>query len=170
MGRRNNNSSSYKHNNRNDISRRNNKEIGVYIVFAIVSPIITKITGKDIKLSDYKLPESEIPQQSTIDTNAYIESTYINTIKQDIIENIRKKGYKVKDISIEIQTDEENYGNINKINLEISKDDEQISNIEPIEIDLTKAPKQEEGISTEEIQELKEFLQNTYGTEEILIN
>lgn len=95
--------------------------IGTYIVFVIISPIITKFTGKEISLGEFKLPDVGKYEQKTIDTNAYIESTYINTIKQDIIENIEKKGYEVEDITIEIETAEENYGNINKINLKVSK-------------------------------------------------
>jgi len=144
--------------------------IGAYIVFVIVSPIITKITGKEISLSSFKLPEVETINQPTIDTNAYIEDTYINTIKQDIIGNIEQKGYKVDEINVEIETEEENYGNITKINLKISKEEIQNGNIEPIEIDLSSEPKKTETISEEEIQELKEFLQTTYGTENILVN
>lgn len=143
--------------------------IGAYIVFVITSPIITKITGKEIKLSDYKLPETETIKQSAIDTNAYIENTYINTIKKDIIENIGNKGYKVKDINIEIETEEENYGNINKIDLTISKGNMQEGNIEPIEIDISNKPEQKEQIQEDEIQELKEFLRSTYGTENIFV-
>lgn len=144
--------------------------IGAYIVFVIVSPIITKLTGKEIILSSFKLPEVQANAQTAIDTNAYIESTYINTIKQGIIDNIQEKGYKVHDISIEIEKDGENYGNINKIDLKISKEDVQNGNIKPVEINISEAPQKNEMISAEEIQELKEFLQSTYGTENILIN
>jgi len=144
--------------------------IGAYIVFVIVSPIITKITGKEISLSSFKLPEVEAANQPTIDTNAYIESTYINTIKQDIIDNIEQKGYKVDEINIEIETEEENYGNITKINLKISKEEIQNSNIKPIEINISAEQKKEETPPAEEMQSLKEFLQNTYGTENIIIN
>ena len=144
--------------------------IGAYIVFIIVSPIITKVTGKEISLSSFKLPEVETANQPTIDTNAYIESTYINTIKQDIIDNIEQKGYKVDEINIEIETEEENYGNITKINLKISKEKIQNSNIEPIKIDIDEEPKEVETILEEEIQELEEFLESTYGTKNILIN
>jgi len=144
--------------------------IGAYIVFVIVSPIITKLTGKEILLSSFKIPEVHATEQTAIDTNAYIESTYINTIKQDIIDNIKEKGYKVNEISIEIETDEENYGNINKIDLKISKENAQNSNIEPVEINISEAPKEAETIPEEEIQELKEFLEENYGTKDISIS
>ena len=48
--------------------------IGAYIVFIIISPIITKITGKEISLS-YKLPEANTKAINTIDTNVYNQLT-----------------------------------------------------------------------------------------------
>jgi len=144
--------------------------IGTYIVFVIVSPIITKLTGKEITLSSFKLPETQIQTENTINTNAYIESTYINTIKQDIIKNIENKGYKVEEIKVEIETEKENYGNINEINLKISKDNAKNSNIEPIEINLSNETEQKEQILEDEIQNLKNFIKTTYATENVLIN
>ena len=77
--------------------------IGVYIVFAIISPIISKITGKEISLKTFEIPEESSKVTSAIDTNAYIENTYINKIKEDIIKNIEEKGYKVSSIKIDIE-------------------------------------------------------------------
>lgn len=146
--------------------------IGAYIVFVIVSPIITKITGKEFNLGSYKLPEMEQSKQTVIDTNTYIENTYINKIKQDIIENIEKKGYKVIKVTIDIDKTEENYGNINGINLKLSKKDkDNVTNtIEPIEININDKAEQNESLLTEEIQELKSYLKTNYGTENIVIN
>ena len=138
--------------------------IGAYIVFVIVSPIITKITGKEFNLGSYKLLEMEQSKQTAIDTNT------INKIKQDIIENIEKKGYKVIKVTIDIDKTEENYGNINSINLKISKKDNLTNTIEPIEIDINDKAKQNESLLTEEIQELKSYLKTNYGTENIVIN
>lgn len=145
--------------------------IGAYIVFIIVSPIISKITGKEIELKSFELPETKAKQESiSLDTNAYIEDIYINNIKQDIIENIETKGYNVKNITIDIDKTEENYGNINSINLEISKQEEKQSSIEPIEININAEAEQNETITENEVQELREFLKETYGTENIIIN
>lgn len=142
--------------------------IGVYIVFVIVSPIFTKITGKEINLKLYELPEKSKMQVNAINTNAYIETTYINKLKQDIIENIKQKGYKVIDINIEIEQQETNYGNVNKINLKVTKTG-QTGVIEPVEIDLSKE-KKVQTIGQEEIQNLKNYLKENYGAEEIKIN
>lgn len=144
--------------------------IGAYIVFVIVSPIITKITGKEIDLSSYELSETEKYQIASIDTNAYIESTYINSIKQDIIENIEKKGYKVEKLSIEIDKTEEKYGEINQMILKISKQGTAVSTVEPVEININSETKKEEAVPLEGMQELKDFLKETYGTENISIN
>ena len=94
--------------------------IGTFIVFVIISPIITKVTGKEISLNTYEMPEIEQYQEEIkIDTNSYIESTNIKNIEQDIIGNIEEKGYEVQEISIDIDTTEENYGLIKRINLYI---------------------------------------------------
>lgn len=145
--------------------------IGTYIVFAIISPIITKISGKEINLSSYKLPENQTQVIANIDTNAYIESTYINTIKQDIIKNIENKGYKVENMDITINNGEENYGTIQKIKLKLTKQNKEIGNIEPIEINIENTTAtQETVLDNAEIQNLKTFLQETYGAQEISIN
>ena len=142
--------------------------IGVYIIFVIISPLITKLTGKEINFSKYKLPEIEKPQ-TTIDTNAYIESTYINKIKKEIMDTINKEGYNVENIELEIETKEENYGNIKKIELIISNKNNKISNIEPVNIDITSDNKKE-NITEEEKQKVKNNLKEIYGAENILIN
>lgn len=46
---------------------------------------------------------------------------YTENIKTDIKQKMLNKGYEVKDISINIQTGEQNYGNIEKIVLKIRK-------------------------------------------------
>lgn len=144
--------------------------IGTYIVFVIISPIITKITGKQIDLSSYKLPETEKQKTVSIDTNAYIESTYINTIKEEIIKNIEEKGYKITKITIDIDKTEENYGNINSINMKISKQNNSSSTIEPVEIDINNEDIPKENISDEEIKEIEKFLSETYSAKNIAIN
>lgn len=143
--------------------------IGTYIVFVIVSPIITKITGKDISLNVYKLPENEKYKITEINTNAYVETTYINNIKQDIIENIENKGYKVESVNVEINTAEENYGAIDKIFLKISKKNLEVSNVELVEININNKIETIESNDTVEFNELKNFLKEIYGTENITI-
>jgi len=66
--------------------------IGTYMVFVIISPIISKVTGKEVKLEMYEYPETNEYAISSIDTNAYIEDTYINSIKQEVTNNMKAKG------------------------------------------------------------------------------
>jgi len=66
--------------------------MGVYIVFIIISPIITKLTGKEINLSEYIMPEKIEYRTTSIDTNQYIEKTYKESIKSEIIKTIKEEG------------------------------------------------------------------------------
>ena len=147
--------------------------IGVYIVFAIISPIMTKITGKEFKLKSYELPSTQAKQTTAIDTNEYIEKTYIEKIKQDIKENIEKMGYKVNQISLEINNSEENYGQIKTIKMNIIKEENRLSKIEQVEIYIgNKIEKEIEDIDQTEKSMIKNYLSNTCGVskEQIYVN
>lgn len=147
--------------------------IGVYIIFTIVSPVITKITGKEIDISKYVNAQTEKYQTkeiATIDTNYYIKQTYIENIKKDITKEIETRGYKLNNLDIEIEETEKEYGKIKKMQLGISNN---ISNVKPIEISVNKTESNKKNeISTEEIENIKSFLKTTYGVEaeNIIIN
>lgn len=144
--------------------------IGAYLIFVIISPIVVKITSKEIKLSSYELPEIKQQKIKEIDINTYVEATYINTIKQEIIKSIEEKGYKVSNIKIDIERKNEEYGNINKIELIISKKVANASSIEPINININSKTKKEDTFTKEEIQEIKKYLEEEYGVGHVLIN
>lgn len=143
--------------------------IGTYIVFVIVSPVVTKITGKKIDFNAYKMPETKMQKITTIDTNAYIETTYINKIKEDIIKNMKEKGYKVTKVEIDIEQNDNNYGKIKSIFLNISKD-KIVSNIEPVEINIKNETNTKEEITEEEAEKIKVYLESNYGATDIRIN
>jgi len=146
--------------------------MGVYIVFIIISPIITKLTGKEINLSEYIMPEKIEYRTTSIDTNQYIEKTYKESIKSEIIKTIKEEGYNVKKVEIKINSAEENYGDINYIKIQIGKNKEISNEIEPVKIELEENMEKEEELSEEEIERLKEIITQTYGTkkEDIIIN
>lgn len=144
--------------------------IGVYVVFVIISPIITKITGKEIKISSYELPKIETKETISINTNAYIETEYINKIKKDIIKNIEEKGYKVLEINLDIEDKKDTFGNIKKIKLKISKQELKSDDEKKITVNIGNLTKQQANITEEEIIEIKDFIKNNYGTENIFIN
>lgn len=136
--------------------------IGTYIVFVVISPIISKITGKEIKLDlfDYTTT-TQAYNIASIDTNAYIESTYINNLKSKIIQDIKNKGYIVKDVIIKLEESEQDYGNINEIEIVLKKDNN-VKEIDKIKVKI----KEDNEIKTsvDEFEELKEYLSQNYGT------
>ncbi len=89
--------------------------IGVYVLFTIVSPVITKFTGKTVQVSDIldldkyiEETEESMKVQNTIqDSNqSSILEVYSSGIKDDMKAKIEAKGYKVNDIAIEVANDE----------------------------------------------------------------
>ena len=110
------------------IPKGNNKKyikviIGVYILFTIISPVINKITGDNIKLDfnyekyfnnymNYEIQSNAI----TTTNNQNIEDIYIQNLKKDIINKVEERGVKVNNIQLDINfEDYTSYGNINKI-------------------------------------------------------
>ena len=99
--------------------------IGVYILFSIVSPVITKVTGSEFRVSDIYDINSYI-EASTKSTQDYAEINKENQIKQiyetnlkkDMKQKIEEKGYKVKSIFLELANDEQY--TLKKINISLS--------------------------------------------------
>ncbi len=110
--------------------------IGIYVLFTIVSPIITKFTGESIQVSevlelDKYIVEAEeaAKAQNTIknDNQDNIMKVYLSGIKSDMKAKIEAKGYNVKSIDVGV-TDDETY-KIQYINLSV-EENENISNPE----------------------------------------
>lgn len=147
--------------------------IGVYIVFAIISPIIAQITGKKINLKEYELPQTKSYEVTSLDTDAYIEKTYINKIKQEIKDGLKENGFTVNRMDIEIEKDDNNYGSINSMKINISKNNNDIKQIETINININNEIKTgEKNLTDEEINNIKNYLNANYGInmEKIYIN
>ena len=90
--------------------------IGVYVLFTILSPIITKLTGKNIEVSNIleldqyieEAKESANVQNSLQNENQNnIMSIYSAGIKDDIKAKIEAKGYEVYSVDIEVSDNEE---------------------------------------------------------------
>lgn len=170
------------------IPEGNNKKyvktvIGLYILFTIIYPLITKIsnnkfnfdsiiakTSKEVSMYDSKVTNS-------IETNTYIENTYKNNLKEKIKEKIEEKGYIVLDFNIYIETqNEESYGQINSIVLKLQKANKEqntingVNKIEEINVDIknskTENLKKEKELTDSEIKTIKEYLNNSYSIEE----
>lgn len=161
------------------LPENNNKKyikmvIGVYILFAILSPIITVIKNKEYEFNiqdyqkyfenTYQVSSNKISENN--DQN--IEEIYKNNIEKDIIQKINNKGYEVNEISIDIQTTEENYGNINKIVLKIEKEKlDKINSISVNKVEINKSDNENSiennNLDKSEIKEIKQYLSDTYN-------
>lgn len=100
--------------------------IGVYILFSIVSPVINKVTGTSFQVSDIFNIDEYIEASSS---NTYqnleqsqeeqIKEIYISSLKSDMKEKIESKGYKVEEITLEVENNEEY--TLEKITLDLKK-------------------------------------------------
>lgn len=103
--------------------------IGMYILFAIVSPIIAKISGGKIDVNniiDTSAYAEEINNNNNkiskkLDSNSSrtIKDIYIENLKSDIKSKVKSKGYSIDSIYIDAK-DDKNY-TIEKINLCLEK-------------------------------------------------
>ena len=151
---------------------------GIYVVFTIVGPIISKINRKESlnleKYLNYYNNNNVIETSLVIDNNKYVEELYKERICTDIKTKIHALGYNVKTIDIEIEeNDEESYGSILKLYLKIDKNQEDeykenIIYIEPVIIDKEKNIEEKE-INDDEVEEIKEYLKTTYFIDEKII-
>ncbi|MCI8346006.1 MAG: stage III sporulation protein AF [Clostridia bacterium] len=165
--------------------------IGVYIVFSIVSPIISKFTGSELKLEsiidinkyEEKIASYEIDTKNLENTNKYnIKEVYILNLKKDIKAKIEDKGYIVNSIQIEIEnTDEYKVKNINmtlskRENKKEETEEKSINEIEKVNIEVkienstTEEPSEMIRLTTKEINEIKEYISSVYEIDKKDIN
>jgi len=168
--------------------------IGVYILFTIISPVITKFTGKTITVSDVidldkyinGVKEKENIQNLLQEENsASIRDIYIGNLKADIQNKLKGKGYIVTKINLDVGYDD-NY-TLNKIVLNVSKEDEEnteesdnttnttIEAINEINIhvsnetstaDVTNEENKESNLSNSDKKEIKKYLSSVYEIKE----
>lgn len=149
--------------------------IGVYVLFTIIQPVITKLTGNEINLNDFnynKYFKDTVQISSSTekfeDTNSkLIKQTYIDSIKRDIKQKMELKGFKVLNCELDITQDENLLKNI-ELNLEkIKKDENKNSNnkIQVNEVNISKniiSENKKETISDKDKEELKKYLSEEY--------
>lgn len=149
--------------------------IGVYVLFTIIQPVITRLTGNEINFNDFnynKYLKNTIQTSSSTDkfedTNSkLIKQTYIDSIKRDIKQKMELKGFKVLNCELDITQDEKLLKNI-ELNLEkIKKDENKNSNnkIQVNEVNISKniiSENKKETISDKDKEELKKYLSEEY--------
>lgn len=171
--------------------------IGLYVLFTIIQPIITKVTGNNIEISDFnykKYFDEDVLESSSQDfednNSKLIEQAYIDNIKSDIKKKIKQKGYEVIICNVNIinSGNEEEYGTIENINLKIKKlaDEKKsieetcnIIKVENVDINIsnsnnnsTNNTEEKSNISEKEKTEIIEHLANEYSInkKDIVIN
>lgn len=164
--------------------------IGVYIVFSIVSPVISKFTGNEFKLDSIidinkyedKISSYEIDTKNLESTNnSNIKEVYILNLKKDIKAKIEDKGYIVNSIQIEIENTQEY--KVKNVNMTISKRESkkkieanEINEIEKVNIEvkiensITEETDQMIRITAKEINEIKEYISSVYEIDKNNIN
>lgn len=135
--------------------------IGIYVLFTIVSPVITKFTGETIEVSDildldkYVEEAEDVAIQNTVQSNNQIMEVYSSGIKEDLKAKIEAKGYMVNSIDIGIANDE-SYS-ITDITIDVEKEEkvdgnEMVENEENMgEADSTNKVEQIENVNKVEI-------------------
>lgn len=143
--------------------------IGIYVVFTIISPIISKTNNNTIDLNKYfKMENNKTIETSSpvvVDTNEYIEEVYKEKLKTDIKTKIEAMNYSVKNIDLEIETEnEENYGAILELELCVlqKQQEPQKSNIQIEKIVIGEEKKEESGISDKEKEKIKQSISSIY--------
>ncbi|MBO4816580.1 MAG: stage III sporulation protein AF [Clostridia bacterium] len=150
--------------------------LGMYIMFSIVYPIVNFVSKGNINLNSIITSANKEINMNTIDieTNKYIESTYKNNLKENITNELTKKGYKVLNLNLYVETeDNKRYGQINSLVMNIEKINEElkqtenVNNVEEIKIDISnnKTEIKDEEIPKNEIDNLKGYLENSYSIE-----
>ena len=114
--------------------------IGVYILFSIISPVISKITGKGFNISEeLNLEVDSKAIYNSLDKNNSnnIMDIYVSNLKSDIISKLKNKGYETIECEVKIKN-EETY-EIEALNLNLKKiksnnaDTEEENNNEDVE-------------------------------------
>lgn len=148
--------------------------IGIYVLFSIVQPIATKITGKEFKIdTNYEKYFNDDILKTSSDTfennnSKLIEQTYIDNIKSNIKAKIEQKGYSLASCNVNIVTNSENYGAIRNITLRLKETEEENTNsiveIEKVEVNLNnKEVDTKNNITIEEKQSIIEYLAGEYS-------
>ena len=158
--------------------------IGVYVLFTIISPVISKITGKTIQVSDILelnkyIEETENNSKLYVtldeDNSNNIKDIYESSLRNDIKAKVAAKGYNAKNIKLEIEDDEEY--TLKKIDIEIyknmEKDKKDIETIQNVDINISQKSTEndmQEKLSEKDKRKLKDYLSGVYEIDEKNIN
>ena len=148
--------------------------IGLYILFTIISPIISKISGGNstIEVSKYEnyfnVESTTTASANVIDKN--LDNTYTSSIKADIKKRMKQKGYKVNSLDANIELkNEESYGTINSLKISLEREENNnnsnIQAVNKIEIKISNNTNEvkQNNLTSMEKQEIKNYLSEIYS-------
>lgn len=148
--------------------------IGLYILFTIISPIISKISGGNstIDVSKYEnyfnVESTTTVSANVIDKN--LDNTYTSSIKSDIKNRMKQKGYKVNSLDANIELkNEESYGTINSLKISLEREESNnnsnIQAVNKIEIKISNNTNEakQNNLTSMEKQEIKNYLSEIYS-------
>ena len=171
--------------------------IGIYVLFNIIQPLLSKFTGNNLNLSSFNyrdyFDESILgtsTQEFEHNNSKLIKQAYIDNIKEDVKVKIKQKGYEVVSCNLDIidRENQDTYGTIKSITLNIKKTQdeerkEEVTNtikIENVDISINTVNsntnkniiEEISNISEKERKELVEYISKEYSIEKknIVIN
>lgn len=163
----------------NDSSKKYVKVVvGIYILFTIISPIITKFSSDNFNINDIldtkayeeqmAKSDEDISKKIEENNNRTIKDIYQSNLESDIKAKLKDKGYEVLNTYIQIR-DDENY-TIEFISLSLDKNETEESNqvrnieIEEVNIQIGETNTQEidTSLTSSEKQEIAEYISSTY--------
>ena len=163
----------------NDSSKKYVKVVvGIYILFTIISPIITKFSSNNFNINDIldtkayeeqmAKSDEDISKKIEENNNRTIKDIYQSNLESDIKAKLKDKGYEVLNTYIQIR-DDENY-TIEFISLSLDKKETEESNqvrnieIEEVNIQIGETNTQESvtSLGSSEKQEIAEYISSTY--------
>lgn len=152
--------------------------VGIYILFTIISPIITKFSSNNFNINDIldtkayeeqmAKSDEDISKKIEENNNRTIKDIYQSNLESDIKAKLKDKGYEVLNTYIQIR-DDENY-TIEFISLSLDKKETEESNqvrnieIEEVNIQIGETNTQESvtSLGSSEKQEIAEYISSTY--------
>lgn len=152
--------------------------VGIYILFTIISPIITKFSSNNFNINDIldtkayeeqmAKSDEDISKKIEENNNRTIKDIYQSNLESDIKAKLKDKGYEVLNTYIQIR-DDENY-TIEFISLSLDKNETEESNqvrnieIEEVNIQIGETNTQEidTSLTSSEKQEIAEYISSTY--------
>lgn len=152
--------------------------VGIYILFAIISPIITKFSSNNFNINDIldtkayeeqmAKSDEDISKKIEENNNRTIKDIYQSNLESDIKAKLKDKGYEVLNTYIQIR-DDENY-TIEFISLSLDKketeESNQVRNIEIEEVNIqigeTNTQESDTSLGSSEKQEIAEYISSTY--------